>query len=77
MPFFAFAHALDAPLLANMTEFGRTPYLTADEFEAFGFKMVIWPISSLRVATKAMDELYAGLTADGGATGLLDRMQTR
>ena len=75
--FRAFARALDAPLLANMTEFGRTPYCTADAFEAFGFKMVIWPVSALRVAAKAMGELYDGLMADGAATGFLDRMQTR
>ena len=72
-----FARAIDAPLLANMTEFGRTPYLSAEQFEAFGFKMVIWPVSALRVAAKAMEELYTGLMADGAAAGFLDRMQTR
>ena len=41
------------PLLANMTEFGRTPFFTAAEFEAMGYRMVIWPVSSLRVANKA------------------------
>ena len=44
------------PLLANMTEFGRTPFFTATEFEAMGYKMVIWPVSSLRVANKAQAE---------------------
>ena len=47
------------PLLANMTEFGRTPFFTAAEFEAMGFKMVIWPVSSMRVAAKAQEGLYA------------------
>jgi methylisocitrate lyase len=75
--FRAFARAIDAPLLANMTEFGRTPPFTADEFEAFGFKMVIWPTSALRVAAKGMADLYAGLMSDGATTGFLDRMQTR
>jgi methylisocitrate lyase len=42
------------PLLANMTEFGRTPYFTAREFEEMGYKMVIWPVSSLRVGAQAM-----------------------
>ena len=46
------------PLLANMTEFGRTPFFTAAEFEAMGYRMVIWPVSSLRVANKAQHELY-------------------
>src|ERR1700728_4776763 len=43
----------DAVLLANMTEFGRTPFYTAAEFQDMGYKMVIWPVSSLRVANKA------------------------
>ncbi len=65
------------PLLANMTEFGRTPYLTADEFEELGYKLVIWPVSSLRVASKAQSELYATLAEKGSAESLLERMQTR
>jgi len=72
-----FAHEIRAPLLANMTEFGRTPYFTVREFEEFGFKMVIWPASSLRVAARAMEELYAELKAKGTAEGMLARMQTR
>lgn len=65
------------PLLANMTEFGRTPYLTADRFEQLGYKIVIWPVSSLRVANKAQSELYATLAEKGSAESLLERMQTR
>ena len=65
------------PLLANMTEFGRTPFFTAAEFEAMGYRMVIWPVSSLRVANKAQAELYAAIRRDGGTQGQLDRMQTR
>ncbi len=53
-------------LLANMTEFGRTPFFTAAEFEAMGYKMVIWPVSSMRVATKAQEDLYAAIERDGG-----------
>src|SRR5918994_3152858 len=64
-------------LLANMTEFGRTPFFTAAEFEAMGYAMVIWPVSHMRVANKAMEELYAAIRRDGGTQGLLDRMQTR
>ena len=60
-----------------MTEFGRTPFLTASEFEAMGYKMVIWPVSSLRVANKAQAELYKALKRDGGTHNVLDRMQTR
>jgi methylisocitrate lyase len=65
------------PLLANMTEFGRTPFLTADEFQAMGYKMVIWPVSSLRVANKATAKLYAAIRRDGGTQNMVDHMQTR
>ena len=52
--FRAFAKAMPGvKLLANMTEFGRTPFFTAAEFEAMGYTMVIWPVSALRVANKA------------------------
>ncbi len=64
-------------LLANMTEFGRTPALTAQEFEALGYDMVIWPVSSLRVANKAQARLYAALARDGATTAMLPEMQTR
>ena len=73
-----FAAALpDVPLLANMTEFGKTPFSTADEFEAMGYKMVIWPVSSLRVANKAQGLLYAAIAKDGGTHAMVDAMQTR
>jgi methylisocitrate lyase len=75
--FRTFAGEVDAPLLANMTEFGLTKYFTSKEFQEFGFKMVIWPVSSLRIAAKAMGELYECLMREGSAEGLLDRMQTR
>jgi methylisocitrate lyase len=65
------------PLLANMTEFGRTPFFTASEFEAMGYKMVIWPVSSLRVANKAQAKLYAAIRRDGGTHNMADAMQTR
>ena len=50
------------PLLANMTEFGRTPFFTAAEFEAIGYKMVIWPVTlAARGANKAQAKLYAAI----------------
>src|SRR6202050_413392 len=65
--FRSFAEKLPGvPLLANMTEFGRTPFLTAAEFAALGYKMVIWPVSSLRVAAKAQEELYDSIQTYGG-----------
>ena len=65
------------PLLANMTEFGRTPFFTAAEFEAMGYRMVIWPVSSLRVANKAQEGLYGAIRRDGGTHKVVDAMQTR
>jgi methylisocitrate lyase len=72
-----FARRVRAPLLANMTEFGRTPFCTASEFAQLGYKMVIWPVSALRVAAKAQEELFAAIRRDGGPQNMLARMQTR
>jgi methylisocitrate lyase len=72
-----FARRVDAPLLANMTEFGRTPFFTAGEFEEMGYKMVIWPVSALRVAARAQEKLYAAIRRDGGTQNMVEQMQTR
>ncbi len=71
------ARMAGVPLLANMTEFGKTPFFTAAEFAAMGYRMVIWPVSSLRVANKAQENLYAAIARDGGAQAMIDQMQTR
>lgn len=72
-----FAAHVDAPLLANMTEFGKTPFFTADEFAAMGYRMVIWPVSALRVAARAQESLYETIAAAGSAQPKLPEMQTR
>jgi methylisocitrate lyase len=72
-----FARQVKAPLLANMTEFGRTPALTARQFEEMGYAMVIWPVSALRVAAKAQQNLYGVLQRDGSVASLIGQMQTR
>ncbi|MBR0679010.1 methylisocitrate lyase [Roseomonas eburnea] len=64
-------------LLANMTEFGRTPFFTAAEFQEMGYAMVIWPVSHLRIAARAMEELYVAIRKDGGTQNAVGRMQTR
>jgi methylisocitrate lyase len=64
-------------LLANMTEFGKTPVFTASEFEAMGYRMVIWPVSSLRVANKAQQKLFAAIKRNGSTEAMLPEMQTR
>ncbi len=65
------------PLLANMTEFGRTPMMTKAQFQSLGYRMVIWPVSSLRVANKAQARLYETLHRDGSTQARLADMQTR
>ncbi|MFD1426335.1 methylisocitrate lyase [Kroppenstedtia sanguinis] len=68
---------VDVPLLANMTEFGRTPYYTADQFQAWGFRMVIYPVTSLRVAAKAYERVFSEIMNTGTQKGSLEDMQTR
>ena len=76
--FRAFAKAMPGvKLLANMTEFGRTPFFTASEFETMGYRMVIWPVSAFRVANKAQAKLYAAIKRDGGTQNMIGEMQTR
>ena len=75
--FARFAAEVKVPLLANMTEFGKTPYMDATQFEQLGFKMIIWPVSALRMAAKAHEELYAILKRDGWVKPVLSGMQTR
>jgi len=75
--FKTFSSAVDFPLLANMTEFGRTPMFTAEQFEEMGYKIVIYPVSSLRIAAKAIENLYEEIYEKGTQKDLLDQMQTR
>jgi methylisocitrate lyase len=73
----AFAEHIKVPLLANMTEFGRTPPLSAKQLQSLGYKMVIWPVSALRVAAKAQGSLFETLRRDGHVQSMLGSMQTR
>ncbi|MGA6826112.1 methylisocitrate lyase [Nitrospira sp. NS4] len=66
-----------APLVANMTEFGKTPYLSVGEFEDLGYRLVLFPVTALRMATKAIDQMLSELRSRGSQRGLLERMQTR
>jgi methylisocitrate lyase len=68
---------ISAPLLANMTEFGRTPQLSLHEWTEAGFELVIFPVSSLRVAAGAVERLYASLLAHGQVQEMLPYMMTR
>jgi methylisocitrate lyase len=73
----AVAAAVPAPLLVNLTEFGRTPLLPVARLAALGVRMAIWPVSALRVAARAMADFYADLRREGTQAAWLDRMQTR
>jgi methylisocitrate lyase len=72
-----FASHMRVPLLANMTEFGRTPYMSAAQFQALGYAMVIWPVTALRAAAKAHERVYGALKRDGGAWKVMKSLQTR
>jgi len=72
-----FAKGMEDPLLANMTEFGKSPYLTAQQFEAMGYKIVIFPVSTLRVALRAVLDFLTNLKEKGTQKDLIDQMLTR
>lgn len=75
--FAAFRKAVQAPLLANMTEFGKSKLLTAKQLQDLGFNMVIYPVTTFRLAMKATEEGLKEIKAKGTQEGLLDRMQHR
>lgn len=80
--FKAFAQALKkegvtVPLVANMTEFGKTPYLSVNEFEALGYRLVLFPVTALRVATKVVETMLGELKTFGTQRHSLEKMQTR
>jgi methylisocitrate lyase len=75
--FKAFARDVKAPLLANMTEFGKSPLLSFDELVGFGYRMVIFPQSAFRVSMKASEKFLRDLKRQRTQSGWIDKMQTR
>ncbi len=75
--FEAFRRAIDAPLLANMTEFGKTPLISVSQFEALGYNLIIFPMTAFRVMLKAVSDAYEELLETGTQAGFLDSMRTR
>jgi methylisocitrate lyase len=71
------ATGLKVPLVANMTEFGKTPYLRVSEFEDLGYRIVLFPVTALRIAAKAIEIMLTELKSAGSQHALLERMQTR
>jgi len=75
--FARFAQDVDTILLANMTEFGKTPYLSVDEFAEIGYNIVIFPVTLQRIAMKAMQSALQELRETGTQRDMLELMQTR
>ncbi|MCS7188922.1 MAG: methylisocitrate lyase [Bacteroidia bacterium] len=69
--------AVPVPLLANLTEFGKTPLLSADEVFEMGYEIALFPVSALRVAARAMEKFYESLYREGSTSTYLPYMQTR
>ncbi|MET9294081.1 methylisocitrate lyase [Streptomyces sp. NPDC003077] len=75
--FAAFRKAVDVPLLANMTEFGKGPLLTARTLEDLGYNIALYPVTLLRLAMGAIEDGLRTLATEGTQESLLPRMQTR
>lgn len=71
------AAGVGAPLLANMTEFGKTPYLTTQRFQELGFAVVIFPMAAFRSMLKGIDDTLKEIRATGTQVARLDAMKTR
>jgi methylisocitrate lyase len=72
-----FTQAVPAPVLANMTEFGRTPLLTLDELRAAGIRLVLYPLTAFRAMSAAASRVYETLRSAGTQRDLLPSLQTR
>lgn len=72
-----FVDALKIPVLANMTEFGRTPYISVYEFEKIGVRLVIFPLTAFRCMMKSVEETYRVIKKEGTQKSILNKMQTR
>ena len=72
-----FKEHIKTPLLANITEFGKTPLFTKDQLGDVGVDMVLFPLTAFRAMSKAAEKIYISLVKDGTQDGLLDIMQTR
>lgn len=75
--FAVFRQAIPCPLLANMTEFGKTPLIPAAKFQQLGYNMVIFPVTALRIALKVLEAFYSDLVRTGTQAAWMDRMATR
>jgi methylisocitrate lyase len=72
-----FTRALQVPVLANITEFGRTPLFTTAELRAAGVRLVLYPLSAFRAMSRAAAAVYGAIRRDGGQRAVVEQMQTR
>ena len=73
----AFAEALDVPILANITEFGKTELWNKAQLGEWGADMVLYPLSAFRAMNKAAERVYQSILTDGDQKAVVDTMQTR
>jgi methylisocitrate lyase len=72
-----FTSAIKVPVLANLTEFGKTPLFTTEELAGVGVRLALYPLSAYRAMAKAAEDVYRTLRADGTQKAVVDKMQTR
>jgi methylisocitrate lyase len=72
-----FVDAVKVPVLANITEFGKTPLFSVDDLRPTGVGMVLYPLSAFRAMNKAAEAVYTGIRRDGHQRNVVDLMQTR
>src|SRR4051794_10884695 len=72
-----FRKSITAPLLANMTEFGKSKLLSADQLQSLGFNVVIYPVTTLRLAMKSVEDGLRKILSEGSQENLVKEMQTR
>ena len=72
-----FAERVNAPILANITEFGATPLFTVDELRTANVGLVLYPLSAFRAMNKAAENVYEAVRRDGTQKNVVDTMQTR
>jgi methylisocitrate lyase len=72
-----FAEEVNAPLLANMTEFGKSPLLSAKDLEELGYKIVIFPLTAFRASLKTMEDIYGAIKREGTQRNIIEKLMTR
>ena len=72
-----FTSAIDVPVLANLTEFGKTPLFTKEEMAEAGVRLALYPLSAFRAMSAAAENVYQTLRKDGNQKAIIDTMQTR